>query len=204
MYWLLFNVAKYLMPINLLVLACRGLIIVTSAGNSSWCSESCKWSVFFSVSDMINFFHLICCCLVDWFVSRNNISLLQQLCSLASASLKFHCCTVFMKVKQSKGSFKKNPTNNPTKKPPPNKQKSDTTPKSHPFDFIWWEHFLAMAHIMGWVIIYLHCILIYVTRTLEYWGHLGCNLLWLCDWFCFLILAGIGFCNVIKESVSES
>lgn len=42
---------------------------------------------------------------LDWFVSRNNAYLFQQLYSLASASLGFHCCTVFIEAKERKGSF---------------------------------------------------------------------------------------------------
>lgn len=48
-------------------------------------------------------------------------------------------------------------------------------PKPHHFVFIRWEHFRDTDYIKGWVRIYLHCMLIYMTRTVEYWELLcGC------------------------------
>lgn len=132
-YWLLFNVTKYLIPSNMLVLACGRVILVTSVGNFPWYSHT-RWSVSFFVSDMINLFHLIGCCLVDWFVSRNNAFLLQQLYSLASSSLKFCCRTVFIEGKERKGSFKKKPNKqqpSPKNTPSPQKKKNKQTPNQN-------------------------------------------------------------------------
>lgn len=67
--------------------------------------------------------------------------------------LHFTVVAVFIAVVESKGFFKK-------------KNKPNTEP--HPFVFIRWEHFLDMAYVMGWVRIYLHCVLISVTRAVEY------------------------------------
>jgi len=61
--------------------------------------------------------------------------------------LDFIIVTLFIDVTESKGSFKKNS-------------------KSHPFVFIRWEPFLDVAYVMGRVRIYLHCVLIYTTRTI--------------------------------------
>lgn len=97
------------------------------------------------MSDLIHLVHLICW-LVCLFVGiRHSV---YNSCTVLLLS-NLIVVTVFIAVMENKGSFK-------------NKT------KPHPFVFIRWNNFLDMAYVMGWVRIYLHCELIYMTRTVEY------------------------------------